>query len=91
MTWTDFLRLEQRTRLPVPEWSTACSAAQRSHEMTSQMREIRTSGSVGAPGEQSPGATRPAKPGDQFTRMLESYPLPPPIVVHSVYRPVAPS
>ncbi|QEH37827.1 hypothetical protein OJF2_64180 [Aquisphaera giovannonii] len=27
--------------------------------MTSRMREIRTSGSAGAPGEQSPGATRP--------------------------------
>jgi len=26
------------------------------------MREFRTSGSVGAPGEQSPGATRPTDP-----------------------------
>jgi RNA-directed DNA polymerase len=26
---------------------------------------------------------------DQFTRLLERYPLPPPIVVHSVYRSVA--
>jgi hypothetical protein len=30
----------------------------RSHDLTSRMREIRTSGSVGAPGEQSSGATR---------------------------------
>ena len=30
--------------------------------MMSQMRVIRTSGSVGAPGEQSPGATRPDAP-----------------------------
>ena len=30
--------------------------------MTSPMREIRTSGSVGAPGEQSPAATRPVTP-----------------------------
>jgi hypothetical protein len=35
------------------------SRGPRTHGMTSQMRGIRTSGSVGAPGEQSPGATRP--------------------------------
>ena len=62
MTWPEFLRpWSDVTHSRKPEWSTACSAAQR-HEMTSQMREIRTSGSVGAPGEQSPGATRPMPP-----------------------------
>ena len=62
MSWTDFLTSGATLRFPRPAWSTACSVAQRSHEMTSQMRVICTSGSVGAPGEQSPGATRPAKP-----------------------------
>jgi hypothetical protein len=33
--------------------------AQRTHDLTSRMREIRMSGSVGAPGGQLPGATRP--------------------------------
>ncbi len=48
--------------LPTPKsasGSRAARVAQRSHEMTSQMREIRTSGSVGARGERSPWATRP--------------------------------
>src|SRR5262245_44794468 len=35
------------TRFPWHVWSTVCSAGQR-HEVTSQMREICTSGSVGA-------------------------------------------
>ena len=35
------------------------NSEERASEMTSQMREIRTSGSVGARGEQSPRATRP--------------------------------
>ena len=34
----------------------------RDHDVTSRMREIRTSGSVGARGEQSPWATRPVYP-----------------------------
>ena len=50
------VRSSQGTGGPQP-----ASVAQRSHEMTSQMRVICTSGSVGAPGEQSPGATRPPK------------------------------
>ncbi len=33
--------------------------SRRNHATKSRMRECRTSGSVGAPGEQSPGATRP--------------------------------
>ena len=57
MTWTEFLRLEQRYALPKARVVHGCEPQR--HEMTSQMREIRTSGSVGAPGEQSPGATRP--------------------------------
>jgi hypothetical protein len=32
--------------------------AQRTRDLTNGMREIRTSGSVGAPGRQRPGATR---------------------------------
>ena len=40
--------------------------------MTSQMREIRTSGSVGARGEQSPWATRPfhSQPDVPFHSLL---------------------
>ena len=39
----------------------------RHHDVTSQMREIRTSGSVGARGEQSPWATRPVfSPGLEY-------------------------
>jgi len=42
------------------------------------MREFCTSGSVGAPGEQSPGATRQEK-----LRKLRGAPLPPPIALAS--------
>src|SRR5690606_10987940 len=40
---------------------TASIFAQRTRRPRSRMREIRTSGSVGAPGEQSPAATRPRR------------------------------
>ena len=40
-------------------WCTAYVVCQRSHDSRSRMREIRTSGSVGALGGQPPGATLP--------------------------------
>ena len=55
-------RLEPREGIEPHERVTARAskpAEGRHHGVTSQMREIRTSGSVGARGEQSPWATRP--------------------------------
>ena len=44
MPWKEFLHLQKLYGLPKALWSTACSVTQRSHEMTSPMRETRTSG-----------------------------------------------
>jgi hypothetical protein len=42
--------------------SLACEAAERSHEMKSQMRLTRTAGSVGGPGGEHPGLPGPRSP-----------------------------
>ncbi len=59
MTWPESCAWSDDTGSLKHVWSTACSVAQRIHEMTSPMREIRTLGSVGTRGGQPPWVTRP--------------------------------
>ena len=48
-------------RSPQPSPSTLPIVVQRTRDLKSRMRELRTSGSVGAPGGRLPGATRPGR------------------------------